>query len=328
MKPEGSDTVFFRYLAADSVSMRLQQAPYTVDREFGSLPLPRYGCKPVLQLSQTGDKYADASGFQYDEQVRLVLLGANGDTLDFRRFATPDAVLETFEMEKNDSCRYADARAAYAAEPDFSGKYFSGREIPPLPGALASFQYYGLDCPENEDEVIQYCILPSELSLIRSGFVGRVVIQSAFPNQSYLGVCIYDGKTLRRNIAVKSGKLGSIVPPNTLERCVWSTAEASFDVDDKPSRARLFSVVRDTLKFAEPRDVGDPEYPEGVFPVNGAFLLTGEVTNVHTGDTIRGYYTQDVAIRFGIVGYAEEMWIFSSSTFHLRIPGFVMHLGW
>ena len=320
VKPEGSDTVFFRYLAADSVSMRLQQAPYTVDREFGSLPLPRYGCKPVLQLSQTGDKYADASGFPYDEQVSLVLLGTGGDTLDFRRFATPDAVLETFGLEKDDSCRYADARAAYAAEPDFSKKYFGGRVITPLPGALASFQYYGLDCTEDEDLVINYSIRPGGSSLLGNGFTGKVRVRPAFPDQSYLGLCIYDGKNLRRDIAVRYGPLADILPPRTLAKCVWKTDEASYDSKDKPSpgmvrkldrpsRARLFSVVGDTLVFAEPRDVGDPEYPEGVFPVNGAFLLSGEVANAHSGDTIRGYYTLDVAISFGVVGFMEEMMI-------------------
>ena len=298
-------------VACGSLSRQLSLYPASV---------PRYGFSEPLVLTESGNLAYDAAGW-YDKELDLHLLGDGGEILDFSSFATPDAVLSLTGQTPGDASRYAALSEAYSSSMwgEFSEGGYAGYSMSFLEddwdnllpeNSLARFRLWGLAAEGDEPALLDFNIVNDGLSRYYEEALPLTVLP-AFPAQRFLGA--YEN----RQIAPGDLRASSVVldftsgdHPAPVSRNVnWSLSGADFSPSDRPGASMMVSRPRrcanvsfdgSALHFSYDRLAGDALCA-------GAYGLTGEVVNPHSGRTIRGWYTFDVILYMSVGACVDNL---------------------
>lgn len=301
--------------AEGAAPMSLTVACGSLSRQLSLHPasVPRYGFSEALVLTESGNLAYDAAGW-YDKELDLHLLDDEGFPLELSRFATPDAVLALWGITPDDESRYAALSEAYGSSmwgefseggyAGYSMTFFEDAMEDLLPeNSLARFRLWGLAAEGDEPALLCFNIVNDGLSRYYEEALPLTVLP-AFPAQRYLGEYenrqIASGDLRASSVALDFTAGGHTAP---ISRGVnWTLSGADFSPSEKPCASMMQSRPRrcanvsfdgSALHFSYNRIAGDALCA-------GAYGLTGEVVNPHSGRTIRGWYTFDVVLYMSV----------------------------
>lgn len=311
---DGNTTVWVQasnFPSVDGVTSTLSLGCGSLSRTLSLFPgtAPRYGFAEPLSLSECGNLNVDAQGW-YDREVDLHLLDSEGEVLDFSLFATPDAVLRLRGITPDDPSRYQALYESYSSAMwgEFSVPGYAGYSMVYLEddletllaeNSLARFRLWGLKAEGDEPASLSFAIVNDGLRRYYEEPVPLEVLP-AFPAQRFLGE--YENRQIApgamRSDALALGFTDGGHPAPSARDVTWTLSDAVFSPQDKPSAAMMAASSRrcsnvsfdgSRLHFSYDRIAAQPLCA-------GAYGLTGEAVNPHTGRRVQGWYTFDVVL--------------------------------
>lgn len=284
-----------------------------------TVPSPRIATFPRsdMLLYEAGDSsYDEDRNEYYDRVMYLSLEGGDGSPLDLSRFAVPDPCLRAEGLAEDDGHRFRDVVDCYCSglcvesaeagsdfDEDcawFGGAYHSASSLGyaccRANNALGILYFYGLDTGGADLRTLSWRIRSDRTAMPSS----VLSVQAAFPAQRHLGSC-YNYQLapgdLNKTVTILDFTDGArFLPPSG--DIAWDVSHAhvtpslpirdsyQFPRHDRYSAA--VSLAADRLSF-RPAELG-------YYPSCGAFVLSGSVTNPHSGRVITGVYTLDIVL--------------------------------